>query len=180
MVEQKHDNAAEEEARNEENRQETERLLKRYRHEILAPSNMLGFLTVYLLFIAAVAGFGEIAFYSGHLITLRIVFFVCIPLLLIVPLGVTWYLRVLLPRNPKEKGTIAKQGLLDKIKQSSLIKSVVRLGNDRSFRLFNLALYTAGIFFAIRSFPVHPQFFINSGCNLHGFIFCICDPLGRG
>lgn len=158
MPEQERDEAAELKARAEGSKQEAETLLKRYRHELLVPSNMLGILTVYLLFIATVVGFGTIAFYSGHLITLKIIFFICIPLLLVVPIGTAWYLRILLPRKPTERGARSKQKLLDRITQSFISKSLVQLGNNRNFRLYTLASYTAMIVVAIRSFPAHPRF----------------------
>ena len=161
MVEQKHDNATEEKARAQENKQKAEHLVKLQRHGILGPSLFTGLLNVYLLFLAAILGFGTIAFYSGHLITLNIVFFICIPLLLIVPIGAIWYLRILFPRKPPENGAPGKKSLLDRIVQSSigrrLTHFLARIGNGRMFRVFNFALCIYMIADAIRLFPRHPR-----------------------
>jgi len=158
MADQEPDNAAEQQARAEENKQEAEQLIKRYRQEILAPSNMLGILTAYLLFITALLAFGAIAFYSGHLITLKIVFLICIPLLLIPLGGVIWYLRTLFPKKSKGKVTPGKQSPLERFMQSSAGMFVARLARSPSFKLFNCALCIYGIVEAIRLFPLHPRF----------------------
>jgi hypothetical protein len=153
MVEQKHDNEAEQKARAEESRQEAEQLVKLQRHGVLDPSLFTGLLSVYLLFLYTILAFGVIAFYSGHLITLKIVFFTFIPLILIVPIGVFWYLRTLFPRKPSENVAPGKKSLPDRIMQS-----FVGIGNSRVFRLLNFALCIYTIADAIRAFPQHPRF----------------------
>jgi hypothetical protein len=162
MIEQKHDNSAEQKARAEENKQKAEELVKLQRRGILDPSLFVGLLNVYLLFLTAFAGFGVIAFYSGHLITLKIVFFTCIPLLLIGPIGATWYLRILFPKNPPEDVAAGKKSTLYRIMQSSISKHLanflLRIGNSRIFKVFTFAQCIYLIAYAIYTFPQHPRY----------------------
>ena len=70
----------------------------------------------------------------------------------ILPIGALWYL---LPIFVK-KDTLGK--LLNRINQSSISKSLARLGNNRIVRLSNLALCGIMTADAIYSFPKHPRF----------------------
>jgi hypothetical protein len=157
MVEPERDDKAEQAARNEENKQETAQLLKLQRQKLLtpllAPSNVLGLLSLYVGFVGTVVAFGVLAFYTGHKITQEIVFFTCVIFFLILPIGAIWYLRPIFTK----KDALGKR-LLDKLKQSSISRSLARLGNDRRVRLFNLAFYTFMICIEIRQFPLHPRF----------------------
>jgi hypothetical protein len=159
MTEKERDNAAEQQARAEENKQETEQLLKRKRWDIPSANLMLGILSAYLLFVTAVAAVSVIAFYTQHGITLKILFVVCILLLSIVPIGLIWYLLAFLPRKkPTEKVVSGKQKLLRRFMQSRMVMLVARVGNNRIFKLFNFGLCIYNIANQIRTFPLHPRF----------------------
>ncbi len=80
-------------------------------------------------------------------------YFSSLPALFLVPLiGALWYV---LPFFIK-KETLSK--LLSRISQSPNSKTLARLGNNRIFRLFNLALNAFMIADAIYSSPKHPRF----------------------
>jgi hypothetical protein len=155
MGEPEGDEKAEQEAREVGNKQETEQGLTLNRKEVLAklfaPSNTLGLLSLYVVFVGTVVAFGVLAFYTGHKTTQEIVFFVSAILFLALPSGALWYLFPLFIK----KATLSK--LLDKINQSSIAASLARLNNNRIFRLFNLALYAFNIADAIYLFPKHPR-----------------------
>jgi hypothetical protein len=151
------DNPEELKARTEEKKQEAEQSIKRQRSEILTPKVVLGLLNFDLGLIAAIVAFGSFAYYSHYFITAKVAFYLSILLFLTVPVGFTWYWRTLFPRKPTEMGTIG-QRLLNKIKQSSVSRSLARLGNNRWVRIFNVSYYAVIIILSIRSFPVHPRF----------------------
>jgi len=113
---------------------------------------MLGLLSLYLVFVGTVVAFGVLAFYTGHKTTQEVAFFGTAILFLILPIGALWYL---LPIFIK-KDTLGR--LLKRINQSSISKSLARLGKDRRVRLINLALYAFMICIEIRQFPLHPRF----------------------
>jgi sensor histidine kinase YesM len=120
--------------------------------KLLAPSNTLGLLSLYVGFVGTVVAFGVLAFYTGHRTTQEIAFFVSAILVLILPIGALWYL---LPIFIK-RDTLGK--LLNRINQSSISKSLARFGNNRIVRLFNFALYAFMIADTIYTFPKHPRF----------------------
>jgi hypothetical protein len=155
MVEPEREDKAEQAAGNEENKQEPAQLLKLQRKELLAqlvaPSNMLGLLSLYLIFVGAVVAFGVFAFYTGHKITQEIIFVICIILFLTLPIGALWYLRPIFTTK------IELRKWLNRINQSSVSKALARLGNNRLFRLFTLAMYAVMIANAVDSFPKHPR-----------------------
>lgn len=155
MEEQKRDDKAEQEARAEESKQEAEKLLKA-QHEPLTPSLFLGILNGYLLFVYVIATFGAIAFYSGHLRTLKIVFFACIPMLVIPAIVTAWYVRSMLKKKPAETGASSKGRLLDRLVRSYTVM-FAPLGNSPIFWLINLALDIYMIAYAIHKFPSHPR-----------------------
>mgnify|MGYP001358457868 CR=1 FL=1 len=156
MGEPEADNKAEQAASEIANKQETEQLLTLRRKEvlakILAPSNMLGLLSLYFLLVGTIVAFGVLAFYTGHKITQEIVFFISAALFLIPPVGALWYMHPFFIK----KDAIRK--LVNRITQSPLSWTLARLGNNRSFRLFTLAMYALVIAFAIYSSPKHPRF----------------------
>jgi hypothetical protein len=157
MVEPERDDKAEQAARNKENEQEAEQRLKLKRQEvlnqILAPNNVLGLLSLYVVFLGVVVAFGVFAFYTGHKFTQEITFVACIVLFLALPIGASWYLYPIFTKN----GDLSKR-LLDRITQSSVSKYLARLGDNRIFRFSNAAFYAFMISDAIYSFPRHPRF----------------------
>jgi hypothetical protein len=149
------DNKVEQAAREVENKQETEKLITLQRKEVLAqllaPSNLLGLLSLYVVFVGTVVAFGVLAFYTGHKTTQEIVFFISAILFLFLPIGALSYL---LPIFIK-KDALGK--LLNRINQSSVSKFLARIGNNRIFRLSTLMGYAYMIADAIYAFPKHPR-----------------------
>jgi predicted membrane channel-forming protein YqfA (hemolysin III family) len=150
---------SEQEASSEKYEQEAEQLLELHRrHQVLSPSLFLGMLSAYMLFITAVAAVGAIAFSSGHITTLEIVFFTSVALLLFVPVSVIWYLRVTF-RKTSTKKTEGNQDLGLRLAQSFLGTIFVRLANNRIFKLLGFVLPICMITFAIMVvFPRKPRF----------------------
>jgi hypothetical protein len=151
MEEPKRDDAAEQKARNEENKQEAKQLLESHRQdELLAPGMFLRILEVYLLFVAAVVGIGVLAFYSHHDTTSAIFFIASVLLVLIAPVAVIWYLLVRFKKN-----------VAIRISQSSIGAAVLRSVRNRKLThvifLFGLVASSLMIVFAIIRFPLHPR-----------------------
>jgi hypothetical protein len=158
MAEQERDDKAEQQARAEQSKQEAEQLLKTQLIEPFSPGLFLGLLNGYLFFVTAFAAFGVLAFYSGHIIILKVVFFACIPMLVIAPIATARYFRSILKKEPTKNGTPGKARLVERIRRSSTGIFLVRLGNNFIFWLPHFALDIYMIAYAIRTFPSHPRF----------------------
>ena len=157
MDEPKHDNAAEQKARVEETKQEAEQLVELQRRKIFSPHVLPVIANAYFLFVGTLVAFGVLAFYSGHLTILKIVFVICIPLLLVVPIGAIWYLLAMFPKKPSTDVAPGKQSALDKMLQSPAGKTVARVLNSRIFKVFNFSLSIYMVTDAILMFPRHPR-----------------------
>jgi hypothetical protein len=163
MEEPNRNDTAEQKPRNEEYKQEAEKLLKLHRQDkLLAPSMFLKILEVYLLFVAVVGGIGVLAFYSHHEAILTFVLIAEGALVLAAPIAVIRYLLVNFRKKPTIEKTMSdKRNLLVRIAESSFGMSLLRLFNNRIFRILNL-LFNCGaavymITDAIMRFPLQPR-----------------------
>jgi len=151
--------AAKQEAASEEYKKEAEKLLELHRqNKIFAPSVFFGILSAYLLFVGAVTGVGMLASYSHHETTANVFLVISIPLLLIAPIAVTWYLLVSFRKKPTSTVESGKQRIPERIMRSLAVRLLTRLLNNPIFTIFQSALYILTIALAIiRIFPKNPR-----------------------
>jgi hypothetical protein len=152
------DDNAKQEAAGEEYKQEAEQFLELHRQDkVFTPSDLFAGLGAYLLFVGAVTGVGVLASYSHHETTANVFLVVSVPLLLIAPIGVIWYLFVTFRKKPQDKPD-GKQSLLDKIYQTAIWAFLVRITNTRIAKTILYVLYVTFIGFQIVDFPRRPRF----------------------
>jgi uncharacterized membrane protein len=149
--EQSSDDNTEQKTSAEENKQETEQLSKLKRQHDWAAPSLLGCCSLYIAFAAAVVSFGVLAHHGNHETALQIAFFISIPLLAAVPIGVCAWLWVL-----------SKQmRLAGKILSSPRFQAVSHLSDKRAFRLVNFGVAIDTLAYLILDiFPLHPQWAI--------------------
>jgi len=152
------DGAAKQEAAGEKYAQEAEQILKLHRQDkVFAPSAFRGVLNAYLLFVAAVTGVGMLASYSHHETTANVFLLISIPLLIIAPIGVLWYLLVTFRKSLSERVAPTKKKWLEKFAESPAGLAFMRFSNNRFVRFVQYASYTLPIVMAIRDWPKNPR-----------------------
>ena len=162
MPDPERDDEAEQAPRNEEKGQEHQKFPALHRHnEIRVPNSFIGIVSAYVGFVGIVIGFGVLAFYTGHKITQDITFFICIilllPLFLLIPFSIFWYLRPIFKKNRQQNVTPEKQSLVDRFSRTFVGKFLFWLSNNRIGRILSVALYVYNIAQAILMFPRHPR-----------------------
>jgi hypothetical protein len=149
--------AAKQKARDEEYQEEAEQLLKLER-KIVAPNLFLGIMSVYLLFLTVLAAFGVLAYYSGHITTLQIVFLISIPLLLVAPISAIWYSWAIFRKKPTEKAASTKQNLLIRMTRSPIGTVLTRIVDNPIVTFFQYSLSIFMVILAIiRLYPLAPR-----------------------
>jgi hypothetical protein len=161
MESQQGDDKAEQKSGSEEHKGETPQLRKFQRDKLLgtllAPSNLLGVIQTYLLFVTAVVGFGVLAFYTGHKITQEVAFYASIPLFLAIPTAVFWFLRPKYLNTTTDKTKLKGQRPLSRVANSTFGKFLVGTVNSNIYTAFWLAYLIWRIVRTVRDFPLHPR-----------------------
>ena len=139
---------AEREAREEEHQRETDQLSKLEQQQHWATPSLLGCCNLYIAFVAALAAFAALAYYTNHQTILQITFFILVPLLAIVPIGVFVWLCVL----------VRHIRLIETIRKSPRFLAILHLADKRAFRLINFGIAIDELAYSILDvLPVHPQ-----------------------